>query len=102
MAETICSLNKEEIASVQSEWESRNQLEEMLEQMRQDKDDRYDEYMEKYLQGKISAPDIIYKSSVTQEVVGIEIITGNYKDDDIEAKEIFGEVMHVEIELVNA
>lgn len=102
VAETICSLNKEEIASVQSEWESRNQLEEMLEQMRQDKDDRYDEYMEKYLQGKISAPDIIYKSSVTQEVVGIEIITGNYKDDDIEAKEIFGEVMHVEIELVNA
>ena len=102
VAEVICSLNKDEIDSVRSEWESRDQMEEALEQMRQEGNlDQYDYYMDLYREGKISAPDITYTSSVTQELVCIEITTGSYKEEDIQAKETFSEIVKTEIEYVN-
>lgn len=102
VAEIICSLDKNEIATVQSEWETRNQMEEALEQMRSEGDyDRYDEYMELWKQGAISAVDIVYVSSKTNMVTGIEITTGSYKDSDISAKEICSEILEIEVEYVN-
>lgn len=101
VAEIICGLDKQEIASVKSEWESREQFLEALEQMRQQGDiDRYDEYMEQLEQGKISAPDITYTSSAG-EVISVEVVTSSYKGDDIEAKEIFVQAMDREIEYVH-
>lgn len=102
VAEIICGLDKQEIASVQSEWESRDQFLEALDNMRtQGEIDRYDEYMELLEQGRVSAPDITYTSSSTGEVVSIEVVTSNYKSDDIEAKEIFVQAMERDIQYVN-
>ena len=102
VAEIICGLNKQEIARVQSEWESRDQFLEALDNMRtQGEIDRYDEYMELLEQGRVSAPDITYTSSTTGEVVSIEVVTSNYKSDDIEAKEIFVQAMERDIQYVN-
>lgn len=98
----ICGLNKQEIASVQSEWKSRDQFLEALDNMRtQGEIDRYDEYMELLEQGRVSAPDITYTSSSTGEVVSIEVVTSNYKSDDIEAKEVFVQAMERDIQYVN-
>ena len=102
VAEVICNLDKKEIETVQSEWETRNQMLECLEQMRnQGEYDRYDEYMELWKQGAISAVDVVYVSSKTNMVVGVEITTGSYKDSDISAKEICSEILDIEVEYVN-
>lgn len=102
VAEIICSLNKEEIESVRSEWESRDQMQELLDNMRNEGDySQYDYYMDLWKDGKISAPDIVYTSSTTSEIVCVEVVTGNYKDSDIEAKEVFSQVTKCEIEYVS-
>lgn len=98
----ICGLDKKEIETVQAEWQTRDQMAEALEQLKNEGDyDRYDYYMDLWKNGAISAPDIVYTSKTTQQLVCCEIITGNYKDSDISAKEFASELLEVEIEYVN-
>lgn len=102
VAEMICNLDKKEIDSIQSEWETRDQMAEALDQMRQEGDyDRYDYYMDLWKNGQIGAVDIIYTSKTTQQLVGVEVVTSNYKDSDIQGKEICSEILDVEVEYVN-
>lgn len=102
VSQLICGLDKSEIATVQSEWETRDQMLELIDQMKQEGDyDQYDYYMDLWKQGKISAPDIVYVSSTTQELVCCEVVTNNYKDADIEAKEVASEILEVQIDYVN-
>ena len=57
--------------------------------------------MDLWKQGKISAPDIIYKSSITNRLVCCEVVTSSYKGSDIEAKEVSAEILEVEIDYVS-
>lgn len=101
VAEIICRLDKKEIETVQAEWQTRNQMEEALEQMRQEGDyDQYDYYMDLWKAGLISAVDITYTSAQTGELVCCEVVTNSYKDSDIQAKEYCGEILQTEIEYV--
>ena len=77
-------------------------MQETLEQLRSEGYyDRYDYYMDLWKNGAISAPDIVYTSKTTQQLVCCEVITGNYKDSDINAKEFASELLDVKIEYVN-
>lgn len=101
VAEVICSLDKREIDTVQAEWQTRNQMEEALEQMRQEGDyDRYDHYMDLWKAGLVSAVDVAYTSVKTGGMVCCEVVTGSYKDSDIQAKEYCGEILQTEIQYV--
>lgn len=101
VAEIICNLDKTEISSVRSEWETRDQMQEFLEQMRTEGEyDQYDRYMDLWKEGKVSAVDVSYTSSKTGEMICYEVVTNSYKDSDIEAKEICGEILQTEIEYV--
>lgn len=101
VAEIICNLDKKEIDTVQSEWETRDQMQELLEQMKTEGDyDQYDHYMDLWKEGLISSVDITYTSIKTGEMVCCEVVTNSYKDSDIEAKEICGEILQTEIEYV--
>ncbi len=101
VAEVICNLDKKEIDTVQSEWQTRDQMQELLEQMRNEGDyDRYDYYMDLWKEGKISAVDVAYTSVKTGELVCCEVVTNSYKDSDIAAKEVCGEILQTEIEYV--
>lgn len=101
VAEIICNLDKKEIETVQSEWETRDQMLEALAQMRNEGDyDRYDYYTDLWKKGLISAVDITYISAHTGEMVCCEVVTSNYKDSDIAAKEVCGEILQTEIEYV--
>ena len=101
VAEVICNLDKKEIETVQAEWQTRDQMEEALEQMRQEGDyDQYDYYMDLWKAGLISAVDIAYTSAVTGEMVCCEVVTNSYKDSDIQGKEYCGEILQTEIEYV--
>lgn len=101
VAEIICSLDKKEIDTVQSEWETRNQMEENLEQMKQEGDyGQYNYYMDLWKAGLVSAVDITYISAKTGEMVCCEVVTNSYKDSDIQAKEHCGEILRTEIQYV--
>lgn len=101
VSELICNLDKKEIETVQSEWETRNQMAEALEQMRNEGDyTQYDHYMDLWEKDLVSAVDITYVSAQTGELICCEIVTSNYKDSDIAAKEACGEILHTEIEYV--
>lgn len=101
VSEIICNLDKKEIETVQAEWETRNQMMEALEQMRNEGDDnQYDYYMDLWEKGLVSAVDVAYISSKTGEMVCCEVVTNNYKDSDIAAKEICGQILQTEIEYV--
>ena len=101
VAEMICNLDKKEIDSIQSEWETRDQMVEALDQMRQEGDyDRYDYYMDLWKNGKIGAVDIVYTSKATQQLAGVEVVTSNYKDADIQSKELCSEILDIEVEYV--
>lgn len=100
VAELICNLDKKEIETVQSEWETRNQMMEALEQMKNEGDyDQYDYYMDLWKAGLISAVDITY-TSAQGEMVCCEVVTNNYKDSDIAAKEVCCAILQTEIEYV--
>lgn len=102
VSQIICGLDKNEITTVQSEWETRDQMLELIDNMRQEGDyDQYDYYMDLWKQGKISAPDIIYKSSITNQLVCCEVVTSSYKGSDIEAKEVSAQILETQIEYVN-
>ncbi len=76
-------------------------LPKILDQMRTEGDyDQYDHYMDLWKEGLISAVDITYTSIKTGEMVCCEVVTNSYKDSDIEAKELCGEILHTEIEYV--
>lgn len=101
VAEIICNLEKKEIATVQSEWETRDQMAEALEQMKNEGDyTQYDYYMDLWNKGLISAVDITYISAQTGELICCEVVTNNYKDSDIAAKEVCGQILQTEIEYV--
>lgn len=103
VAQVICSLDKKEIDAVQSEWETRDQMAEALEQMKQEGDyDQYDYYMDLWKAGLISAVDVAYVSSQTGELVCCEVVTNSYKDSDIQGKEYCGQILKTEIEYVRA
>ena len=88
VAEIICNLDKKEIKTVQSEWQTRDQMLEALTQMRDEGEyDSYDYYIDLWKKGLISAVDITYTSVHTGERVCCEVVTNNYKDSDIAAKE---------------
>lgn len=102
VAEIICSLDKKEIETVQSEWETRDQMEEIIDNMRNEGNyDQYDYYINLWKEGKISSPDIVYTSKITHELVCCEVVTANYKDTDIEAKEVAGEILEINVEYVS-
>lgn len=101
VAEIICNLDKKEIETVQAEWQTRDQMQEVLEQMRQESDyDQYDYYMDLWKAGLISSVDVTYTSVKTGEMVCCEVVTNSYKDSDITAKEVCGEILGTEIEYV--
>ena len=101
VAEIICNLDKKEIETVQSEWQTRNQMIEALDQMKNEGDcNQYEYYMDLWKAGLISAVDITYISAKTGEMVCCEVVTNNYKDSDIAAKEVCGEILQKEIEYV--
>ena len=101
VAEIICSLDKKEIETVQAEWQTRDQMQEALEQMRQEGDyDQYDYYMDLWKAGLISAVDVVYTSVKTGEMVCCEVVTNSYKDSDIQGKEYCGEILQTEVEYV--
>ena len=101
VAEIICSLDKKELDTVQAEWQTRNQMEEALEQMKQEGDyDQYDYYMDLWKAGLISAVDVVYMSAKTGEMVCCEVVTNSYKDSDIQGKEYCSEILQTEIEYV--
>lgn len=101
VAEIICNLDKKEIGTVQPEWETRDQMAEALEQMKNEGDyDQYDYYMDLWKAGLISAVDITYTSVQTGEMVCCEVVTNSYKDSDIAAKEVCGEILQTQIEYV--
>jgi len=101
VAEIICNLDKKEIETVQAEWQTRNQMEEALDQMRQEGDyDQYDYYMDLWKAGLISAVDVTCTSIKTGEMVRCEVVTNSYKDSDIQGKEYCGEILQTEIEYV--
>lgn len=101
VAEIICTLNKEEIQTVQPEWETRDQIIEVLEQMKSEGDySQYEYYNDLWKAGLISAVDITYTSAQTGEMVCCEVVTNNYKDSDIAAKEVCGKILQTEIEYV--
>ena len=56
--------------------------------------------MDLWKAGLISAVDITYTSAKTGEMVCCEVVTNNYKDSDIAAKEVCGEILQKEIEYV--
>ena len=101
VAEIICNLDKKEIETVQSEWQTRDQMMEALNQMKKEGDyNQYEYYMDLWKAGLISAVDITYTSAKTGEMVCCEVVTNNYKDSDIAAKEVCGEILQKEIEYV--
>lgn len=101
VAEVICNLDKKEIDTVQAEWQTRDQMEEALEQMRQEGDyDQYDYYMDLWKAGLISAVDVVYTSAKTGEMVCCEVVTNSYKESDIQAKEYCGEILQTKVEYV--
>lgn len=101
VAEIICNLDKKEIETVQSEWQTRDQMAEALEQMRNEGDyDQYDYYMDLWKAGLVSAVDVTYTSAQTGELVCCEVVTNNYKNSDIAAKEACGQILQTEIEYV--
>ncbi len=101
VAEIICNLDKREIGTVQAEWQTRDQMAEALEQMKNEGDyDQYDYYMDLWKTGLISAVDVVYTSVKTGELVCCEVVTNSYKDSDIAAKEVCGEILHTEVEYV--
>lgn len=101
VAEIICRLDKKEIETVQSEWQTRDQMQELLEQMKSEGDyDQYDYYMDLWKVGLVSAVDVAYTSASTGERVCIEVVTNSYKESDIQGKEYCGEILQTEIEYV--
>ena len=101
VAELICNLDKKEIETVQSEWQTRDQMAEALEQMRNEGNyTQYDHYMDLWEKGLVSAVDIAYVSAQTGELICCEVVTNNYRDSDISAKEVCGEILQTEIEYV--
>lgn len=101
VSEIICNLDKKEIETVQSEWQTRDQMAEVLEQMRNEGDyTQYDYYMDLWKAGLVSAVDVAYISSKTGEMVCCEVVTNNYKDSDIAAKEVCCQILQTEIEYV--
>lgn len=101
VAEIICNLDKKEIDTVQAEWQTRNQMEEALNQMRQEGDyDQNDYYMDLWKAGLISAVDVVYTSAQTGEMVCCEVVTNSYKSSDIQGKEYCGEILRTEVEYV--
>lgn len=102
VSEIICNLDKKEIETVQSEWQTRDQMAELIDNMRAEGDyDQYDYYMNLWKNGLISAPDVTYISKTAHELVCCEVVTNSYKDSDIESKEVAGEVLQTQIEYVN-
>lgn len=100
VSEIICNLNKEEIQTVQAEWQTRDQMAEALDQMRNEGDYiQYDYYMDLWEKGLVSAVDITY-TSAQGELVCCEVVTNNYKNSDIAAKEVCGQILQTEIEYV--
>lgn len=101
VAEIICNLDKREIETVQAEWQTRDQMAETLEQMKNEGDyNQYDYYMDLWKAGLISAVDVVYTSVKTGELVCCEVVTNSYKDSDIAAKEVCGEILQTEVEYV--
>ncbi len=101
VAEVICNLDKKEIETVQAEWQTRDQMEEALEQMKLEGDyDQYDYYMDLWKAGLISAVDVAYTSAKTGEMICCEVVTNSYKDSDIQGKEYCGEILQTEVEYV--
>lgn len=101
VAEIVCNLDKREIETVQAEWQTRDQMAETLEQMKNEGDyDQYDYYMDLWKAGLVSAVDVVYTSVKTGELVCCEVVTNSYKDSDIAAKEVCGEILQTEVEYV--
>lgn len=102
VAEVICSLDKREIDTVQPEWETRNQMQEALEQLKDQGDyNQYDYYIDLWKSGQVGAIDVVYKSIETGQFTGIEVVTGNYKSDDIAAKEVCSEILEIEVQYIS-
>jgi hypothetical protein len=98
----ICGLDKKELESLQSEWQTRDLMQELIDNMRNEGDyDHYDYYMDLWNKGAISAVDIVYTSSSTNSIVAIEVVTNSYKDSDIEAKEVCSELLETQVEYVH-
>ena len=102
VAETICSLQKREIDTIKPEWEVRDQMKEVIENLRdQGEIDRYDEYMEMLREQQLSAIDFTYINMQGIEC-GIEVTTNSYSDGDIAGKELCSEIISVPVSYVSA
>lgn len=96
VAESLCSLSKAERDSAIPEWTIGEMMQEKLNDMLlHGEEDRYDEYMELWKKGAISAVDYLVTTK-TGMVQAFEITTGNYGQTEIEAKEMCCELLEVQ------
>lgn len=97
VANKYFSLTEQERETWKTETELRNEFEEKLNQLYHENYERYNEIREQLEQGQISMPDCSYTSEKGVEIA-YEIITNNYGQQEIEAKEKFVEIMKLEYE----
>lgn len=98
IADRYFSLSVTERETWQTETQCRDLLAEHIQQLRnQGDEDRVAEIWDKLKEGAISMPDAIYTSD-SGVVVAYEVVTGNYGQEDIEAKEEAAETLGAIIE----
>lgn len=95
VAEKYMSLSQEERETVLNEREVRELVQEQINSIEQQQErDRYQEMLDG---GRMSMPDMVYKSE-TGTVIAYETITNNYGETEIRAKEETCEFLKIELE----
>ncbi|MGV3076379.1 hypothetical protein ACEE21_14970 [Clostridium baratii] len=96
VAEKYMSLSQEERETVLNEREVRELVQEQINSIEQQQErDRYQEMLDT---GRMSMPDMIYKTE-QGVVIAYETITNNYSEVEIRAKEETCEFLKIEIEM---
>lgn len=96
------SLSVGERATWKTETQCREELRDYIRQLRdQGEEERARELWEKLEDGRISMPDAVYTASDGLSMA-FEVVTGNYGQAEIEAKEEAAEALHVPIEFCRA
>lgn len=99
LADRYFTLTQEEQASWRTETEVRNQLEEHLNDMRQDHVEALlaNQIREEWEQGKLSMPDAVYTNAEGIEVA-FEVVTNHYGKAEIEAKQTVATILELKYE----
>lgn len=102
LANRYFSLSEAERETWRTESQSRDTLEEHIRQLRdQGEEERAEQLWEALRSGALSMPDAVYTSS-EGITVAFEVITGNYGQVELEAKEEAAEALGASVEFVRA